>query len=132
PAIVELRERQKRNFLATLLLSQGVPMIGGGSEIDRDQHGNNNAYCQDNEISWYDWNLDDRRRALLNFTRRLIELRKDHPNLRRRKFFQDRPIDPVHRKDRDVGGRHLKDIAWYRPDGQEMTDEEWHLGWVRC
>jgi isoamylase len=132
PHIIELREREKRNFLATLLLSQGVPMICGGDEIDRDQRGNNNAYCQDNEISWYDWNLDDRRRALLSFTRRLIELRKDHPNLRRRKFFQDRPIDPMHRKDRDVGGRHLKDIAWYRPDGQEMTDEEWHLGWVRC
>lgn len=122
PEILERRERQKRNVLATLLLSQGVPMICGGDEIDRDQHGNNNAYCQDNELTWYNWNLYDRRRSLLEFTRKLIQLRSEHPNLHRRKFFQDRSI------------RHsdLKDIMWFRPDGEEMTDEEWPKGWVRC
>jgi isoamylase len=122
PEINELRERQKRNFLATMLLSQGVPMICGGDEFDRYQHGNNNAYCQDNELSWYDWNLDGRRRGLLDFTRKLIRLRCHHPNLHRRKFFQDRSI------------RHsdVKDIMWVRPDGEEMTDEEWTQGWVRC
>jgi glycogen operon protein len=132
PNIIELRERQKRNFMLTLLFSQGVPMICGGDEISRTQNGNNNAYCQDNPISWYDWNLDDRKRALLAFTRRLIQLRASHPNLRRRKFFQDRPIDPAHKQQREVGGKQVKDIAWYRPDGEEMTDEEWHAGWVRC
>ena len=81
--------RQKRNLLATLLLSQGVPMICGGDEIGRTQRGNNNAYCQDNEISWYDWKLDDRRLKFLDFTRKLIALRRSHPNLRRRKFYQD-------------------------------------------
>ena len=90
------RERQKRNLLATLLLSQGVPMICGGDEIGRTQHGNNNAYCQDNEISWYDWKLDERRTKLLEFTRQLIQFRKAHPNLRRRKFFQDtRGLSPL-------------------------------------
>jgi isoamylase len=122
PVINELRERQKRNLLSTLLLSQGVPMICGGDEIDRDQHGNNNAYCQDNELSWYDWDLTDRRKALLRFTTKLIALRKKHPNLRRRKFYQDRVIR----------GSLLKDILWLRPDGEEMTDEEWNAGWVRC
>ncbi len=122
PEIIELRERQKRNFLATLLLSQGVPMICGGDEIDRYQQGNNNAYCQDNELTWYNWNLDDRRRSLLEFTKKLVHLRCNHPNLHRRKFFQDRSI------------RHseLSDITWLRPDGNEMTDEEWSAGWVRC
>jgi glycogen operon protein len=133
PDINDLRERQKRNFLMTLLFSQGVPMIGGGDEIGRTQGGNNNAYCQDDEISWYNWRLDDAKRALLDFTRRLIEMRRAHPNLRRRKFFQDRPIDPAHKQDRDIGGgRHAKDVAWYRPDGEEMTNDEWNAGWVRC
>jgi glycogen operon protein len=122
PAINELRERQKRNFLATLLLSQGVPMICGGDEIDRDQKGNNNAYCQDNELTWFNWNLDARRRSLLEFTRKLIATRSLHPNLHRRNFYQDRSI---RRSD-------VKDIMWIRPDGQEMTDEEWTAGWVRC
>ncbi|HME09949.1 MAG TPA: glycogen debranching protein GlgX [Bryobacteraceae bacterium] len=122
PEILELRERQKRNFLATLMLSQGVPMLCGGDEIGRDQQGNNNAYCQDNELTWLNWDLDERRQALLDFTRKLIALRRDHPNLRRRKFYQDRSI------------RHsdIKDIQWVRPDGNEMTDEEWTAGWVRC
>jgi isoamylase len=120
--INELRDRQKRNLLATLLMSQGVPMLCGGDEIDRTQQGNNNAYCQDNELSWYDWTLNERRESLLRFTTRLIRLRRDHPNLRRRKFYQDRAIR----------GSKLKDIQWLRPDGEEMTDEEWNSGWVRC
>lgn len=132
PEIIEVRERQKRNFIATLLLSQGVPMICGGDEIGRTQHGNNNAYCQDNEISWYDWNLDEQKQALLGFTKRLIELRREHPNLRRQKFFQGRSISPHHATEEDIEGRHVQDIMWIRPDGEEMTEEEWGLGWVRC
>ena len=120
--IIELRERQKRNFMATLLFSQGVPMICGGDEIGRTQNGNNNAYCQDNPITWYNWDLDERKKSLLEFTRRLIHIRKEHPNLHRRKFYQDRSIR----------GADVKDIIWLRPDGQEMTDEEWCAGWVRC
>ena len=130
-AILALRERQKRNFLATLLLSQGVPMICGGDELGRTQRGNNNAYAQDNETSWFDWNLDDRRRSLLEFLRPLIDLRKRHPNLRRRKFFQDRRIDPD-APERLVNGGTEQDILWLRPDGKEMTQEEWRAGWVRC
>jgi glycogen operon protein len=121
PGIIAARERQKRNLLATLLLSQGVPMILGGDEIGRTQHGNNNAYCQDNEISWFDWRLDEQRRSLLEFVARLIELRRAHPNLRRRKFYQDRAA-------RDAV---IKDIAWYRPDGQEMTEAEWNAPSMR-
>ncbi|MGC2112367.1 MAG: glycogen debranching protein GlgX [Candidatus Korobacteraceae bacterium] len=121
PSILAARERQKRNLLATLFLSQGVPMLCGGDEIGRTQRGNNNAYCQDNGISWYDWKLDERRMKLLDFTRRLITLRKVHPNLRRRKFFQDREV--YHSTSRN--------IAWYRTDGQEMTQEQWNTGWMR-
>jgi glycogen operon protein len=120
--IVNAREQQKRNFLATLLLSQGVPMILMGDEAGRTQNGNNNAYCQDNELTWFDWSLDERKAALLNFTRKLIALRAAHPNLRRRNFYQDRKIR----------GSDVRDIVWYRPAGEEMTDEEWGLGWVRC
>jgi isoamylase len=120
--VVELRERQKRNFLATLLFSQGVPMICGGDEIGRTQQGNNNAYCQDNAISWYDWDLDDRRLKLLDFTRRLIRLRLDHPALHRRKFFQGRRIR----------GSDVKDLTWLRPDGKEMTDADWESHGLRC
>ena len=121
PAINEVRERQKRNFIATLLLSQGVPMITGGDEVDRTQRGNNNAYCQDNEISWTNWDLDHRRESLLDFTRRLIELRRSHPNFRRKKFFQGRTI----RKSA------VRDIAWFGADGHEMTEEEWTAPWIR-
>ncbi|MBC7927312.1 MAG: glycogen debranching protein GlgX [Bryobacteraceae bacterium] len=131
PAIQELRERQKRNLLATMLISQGVPMICGGDEIGRTQKGNNNAYCQDNEISWYDWNLNAPEKELLYFTQFVVNLRKDHPNLRRQKFFQGRRIDPHQAVAQDVGGRHVRDISWIRPDGGEMTEEEWNLGWVR-
>ena len=119
--IIRAREVQKRNLLATLFLSQGVPMLCGGDEISRTQQGNNNAYCQDNEISWYHWDLDESRQKLLDFTRRLIALRMSHPNLRRRKFFQDR----------EVRRSALQDIGWYRDDGQEMTAEQWNAGWMR-
>jgi isoamylase len=120
-AINLARDRQMRNFLATLLFSQGVPMILGGDEIARTQQGNNNAYCQDNELTWFDWNLDDRKQGLLNFTRKLIKIRLSHPVLHQRKFYQDRKIR----------GSEGKDVLWLRPDGGEMTDEEWGLGWTR-
>src|SRR5215469_4960624 len=122
PKIIEMRERQKRNFLATLFLSQGVPMLSGGVEISRTQHGNNNAYCQDNETTWYEWNLDERKQAFLEFTSSLIKFRIDHPNLHRRKFFQDRSI----RYAEDA------DVLWLRPDGKRMTEDEWDQGWQRC
>jgi glycogen operon protein len=115
PEILALREQQKRNFLTILLLSQGVPMLCGGDELGRTQGGNNNAYCQDNEISWFDWNLKDRDRQLLAFAQRLIQLRREQPVLRRRQFFQGRRIR----------GSEIKDIAWFRPDGHEMTDQDW-------
>ncbi len=120
--IQRVRERQKRNFLATLLLSQGVPMICGGDEMGRTQGGNNNAYCQDNEISWISWDLDDAGRDLLEFTRRVSRLRREHPTFRRRKFFRGR----------EIRGSEEKDVTWVRPDGEEMTDQEWNSGFVRC
>jgi glycogen operon protein len=122
PAIIALRERQKRNFLATLLFSQGVPMICGGDEIGRTQGGNNNAYCQDNEISWHNWDLDERRQALLAFTQRLVQVRHEHPVLHRRKFFQGRRIR----------GSEIQDITWLRPDGAEMSDEDWNSAAQPC
>jgi isoamylase len=132
PCISELREREKRNILTTLLLSQGVPMICGGDELGRTQQGNNNAYCQDNEISWIDWNPDDRRKALLEFTTNLIALRRAHPNFRRRKYFQDRTISPSSAQKRKIGEVEFQDITWFRPDGEVMTEDEWTAGWVRC
>ena len=120
--IVELRERQKRNILTTLLLSQGVPMICGGDERGRTQRGNNNAYCQDNGLSWFDWRLDHSDHALLAFTQQLIALRQAHPVFRRRRFFHGRHIR----------GAEVKDLSWFRPDGKEMTDEDWNKGYVRC
>jgi glycogen operon protein len=122
PAIRALRERQKRNLLATLLLSQGVPMLLAGDELGRTQRGNNNAYCQDSEISWVDWNLDADRQKLRAFVERLIALRREHPVFRRRDFFQGRPIH----------GSEVKDIVWLRPDGGEMTNEEWDHEFARC
>ncbi|MDP9349312.1 MAG: glycogen debranching protein GlgX, partial [Gemmatimonadota bacterium] len=119
--IVRARERQKRNFIATLLLSHGVPMICGGDEMGRTQGGNNNAYCQDNEISWLHWDLSQRDRELLEFTRRVAKLRREHPNFRRRKFFRGRPIR----------GSEAKDMTWLRPDGEEMTEQEWTAGLVK-
>jgi isoamylase len=114
-AVVSLRDRQKRNLLTMLMISQGVPMISGGDEIGRTQGGNNNAYCQDNPISWHDWDLDERRRALLAFTQRLADLRASQPVLRRKKFFSGG----------HVRGSEFKDIVWFRPDGREMVAEDW-------
>jgi isoamylase len=121
PEIRALRERQKRNFLATLLLSQGVPMISHGDEIGRTQRGNNNAYCQDNELTWINWDFDDDKRTLLNFTTRLMQLRMSQPTLRRRRYFQGRSIR----------GGGVKDITWLTPDGHEMNDEAWNADFVR-
>jgi isoamylase len=120
PEIASLRRRQQRNFLATLMLSQGVPMLLGGDELGRTQRGNNNAYAQDNEISWYDWLNADR--ALLDFTRRLISLRLDHPAFRRRNFFQGRPIM----------GDDVDDINWFKPDGRLMTRDDWQAGFAHA
>lgn len=122
PAILALRAQQQRNYLATLLLSQGVPMFVAGDERGRTQRGNNNAYCQDNEVSWMDWSLDRPRRDLLAFTQELIQLFHAHPVLRRRRFFQGRRIR----------GSEVKDLAWFRPDGQEMNDEDWNTPHARC
>ena len=120
--INHLRERQMRNFLATLMLSQGVPMLAGGDEVGRSQRGNNNAFCQDNELTWYDWNLDAPRRRLMEFTSKLIELRRSHPNLHRRKFFQDRTIR----------GSVVRDIAWYNTDGSEFSEDNWNSHWSKA
>jgi glycogen operon protein len=121
PAVNALRDRQVRNLLTTLLVSQGVPMIAAGDEMGKTQGGNNNAYCQDNEISWLDWDLDDRRRALLGFTRRLVRLRLSQPVLQRRRFFRGR----------QMWDSSLKDLAWFRPDGTEMTEEDWTRPFAR-
>jgi len=115
PTILDARYRAMRNFIATLALSQGVPMISHGDEIARTQQGNNNTYCQDNEISWVDWKLDDRRRALLEFTRKAFAIRAENPVLRRRTFFHGQVIDHP----------GLKDLTWLRPDGAEMTQNDW-------
>ena len=129
PAISALRERQMRNFLATLMLSQGVPMLNGGDEFAHTQHGNNNGYCQDNEISWFNWNLDASQKRLRDFTCRLIEIRLAHPNLHRRKFFQDRVI---RRKGEGSVVGVIRDIAWINPDGNEVSDEAWTAPWSRA
>ncbi len=121
-AVIALRERMFRNFLATLLLSQGVPMLLAGDELGRSQQGNNNAYCQDNEISWMDWSLSRAAKSQLEYTRRLIRLRLAHPVFHRRRFFQGRRIE----------GSEVKDLSWFRPDGKEMTEEEWTNGFTRC
>ncbi len=120
--ITALRERQKRNFLATLFLSQGVPMLLAGDECGRSQGGNNNAYCQDNEISWLHWRLGRSQRELLEFARFLIDLRHEHAVLRRRDFFQGRRIR----------GSEVKDLAWFRADGKEMMEEDWNNPEMRC
>jgi glycogen operon protein len=118
-AIIALRKRQVRNFVATLFLSQGVPMLVSGDEIGRTQQGNNNAYCQDNEISWLNW--DEKDEALLAFTKKMIQLRKDHPVFCRSRWFKGATA-----KDSKV-----KDIAWFSPDGTEMTDENWNHDYAK-
>ncbi len=117
-----LRARQQRNFIATLLLSQGVPMLLAGDELGRTQGGNNNAYCQDNPVGWIDWALDDERQLLLEFTRQMTALRAAHPVFRRRDFFQGRPLH----------GSAVRDIVWLQPDGSEMTDQAWQLNHARA
>ncbi|MDX2097650.1 MAG: glycogen debranching protein GlgX [Leptolyngbyaceae cyanobacterium bins.59] len=117
--ILQLRERQQRNFLTTLMLSQGIPMLLGGDEIARTQKGNNNGYCQDSEISWFDWDLHKENEDLVNFCRELIYFRRQHPVFRRRKWFQGQAI------------RGVPDIGWYNPDGSEMTQEEWDVGYAK-
>ncbi|RDH74388.1 glycogen debranching enzyme GlgX [Mycolicibacterium moriokaense] len=117
-----LRSRQQRNFLTTLLLSQGVPMIAHGDELGRTQQGNNNVYCQDNELSWIHW--DEADEALIEFTRKVSALRAAHPVFRRRRFFSGTPV-------RQRGRARLPDIAWLAPDGAEMTDEDWESGFVK-
>src|SRR5213595_3977824 len=117
-----LRERQRRNFLTTLFISQGVPMLPGGDEFGRTQNGNNNAYCQDNEISWFDWTRDEKQNQFLDFTRKLIWFRKAHPAFRRPKFLRGRRIR----------GSEIRDVMWFNPGGSEMTDEEWASPFVRC
>jgi isoamylase len=122
-AIIALRAQQQRNLLATLFLSQGVPMICHGDEMGRTQRGNNNGYCQDNELTWMDWgNIDV---DLLAFTRRIAELRSEHPIFRRRRFFDGRP---VRRRGRDT----LPDLEWFTPEGAEMTEEDWDSGFGRA
>ena len=119
PAIRAIRDRQKRNFLATLILSQGIPMILAGDELGRTQGGNNNAYCQDNPISWIDWvNADT---ELIEFTRRLIKVRREHPIFRRRGWFTGSLPK----------GKGVKDLEWFRPDGVEMTQADWGVGYAK-
>ena len=122
PEINKLRERQRRNFLTTLFVSQGVAMLNGGDEWGRSQNGNNNAYCQDNEISWFNWERDEKHYRSLEFTRKLIQLRKDHPVFRRPKFFQGRRIR----------GSEIRDVMWFNPGGSEMSEKEWTSPFVRC
>ncbi|MFO8064690.1 MAG: glycogen debranching enzyme, partial [Spirochaetia bacterium] len=119
PAVVQGRGRQQRNLLGTLILSQGVPMLLGGDEIGRTQHGNNNGYCQDNEISWYNWASADPR--LLQFTRRLIAFRQEHPVFHRRRFFQGRAIH----------GAQVEDVEWFTFEGGEMAEENWGEGYAK-
>jgi len=122
PDIQALRAKQKRNFMATLLLSQGVPMIRSGDEVGQTQLGNNNAYCQDNPTSWLSWTLKPEDRDFLTFVERVIALRKRHPVFRRRRFFQGRPIK----------GASVKDVLWLNPHGTEITDQEWNDSALQC
>src|SRR5215471_1307556 len=122
PQINALRDRQRRNFLTTLFLSQGVPMLCGGDELGRTQSGNNNAYCQDNEISWFNWHRDGKQNQFLEFTRKLIQLRKKHPVFLRPRFLRGRRVP----------GSDIRDVMWFTPGGNQMTEEEWTSPFVRC
>jgi glycogen operon protein len=119
--ILRLRERQKRNFLATLLFAQGTPMMLAGDELGRSQKGNNNAYCQDNEISWHDWNLDDRAKALLGYVQKLTALRHEYPQLRRSRFLTGDYNEAI----------DAKDLTWLNANGSELTEEDWQDGNMR-
>ncbi|MDX6359979.1 MAG: isoamylase, partial [Nocardioidaceae bacterium] len=121
PEIRSLRRRQQRNFLATLFLSQGVPMLLGGDEMGRTQGGNNNGYAQDNKISWIDWSLREENADLVALTTRLAEFRQNHPVFRRRRWFQGRPIH----------GETVTDIGWFAPDGTDMSEEDWDSGFAK-
>jgi glycogen operon protein len=116
-AIRELRQRQRRNFIVTLMISHGVPMLLSGDEIGHTQNGNNNGYCQDNEITWLSWNLDEAQKSFLDFVSRVIRLRHEQPVLRRRRFLHGQPV---------------RGVQWLSPDGQEMTQEDWNTAYVRC
>jgi glycogen operon protein len=120
--IVSLREQRKRGFMATLLLSQGVPMISHGDEYGRTQQGNNNVYCQDNELAWFDWNWNETQKELFEFTKKLIWIRKNQPVTHKRRFF----------KGRSIRGKGIKDIRWLNTEGTDMTDNQWDLSFIRC
>jgi glycogen operon protein len=122
PEINELRERQIRNMLATLLLSQGTPMLLAGDEFGRTQDGNNNAYCQDNPISWVNWDIKEKGQSLINFVRKLTRLRREFPILRRNRFLTGA-------LDEELG---VRDVTWINASGAQMTDEEWADGNMRC
>jgi glycogen operon protein len=133
--VTALRERQKRNFLSTVLLSQGIPMLLGGDEMSRTQHGNNNAYCQDTEISWVHWPPSEDEaipqgyqgdQELLDFVRRLLRLRADHPVFRRRRFFSGQAV-----RGKSGGQDQPGDIVWFTPAGEEMTDDDWAVGFAK-
>ena len=120
--IVNIREMRKRNFLATLMFSQGVPMISHGDEYGRTQNGNNNAYCQDNELTWMNWEWDDRQKALYEFTKEIIAIRKKQPVTHKRRYF----------KGRKIFGKEIRDIRWLNTDGADMTEGEWNTSFIRC
>ncbi len=122
PDIRALRERQKRNFIATLFFSQGVPMLLAGDELSQTQNGNNNAYCQDNELTWLNWELNDEQKKFLEFVKEVTRIWREQPVFQRRRFFLGRAIR----------GSDIKDLSWYGPDGKEMTDEAWSAGYVKC
>ncbi|HEY1966568.1 MAG TPA: glycogen debranching protein GlgX, partial [Pseudonocardia sp.] len=126
-AILELRRRQQRNFIATMLVSQGVPMLLHGDEMGRTQQGNNNVYCQDNELSWMDWELADKNAGLIGFTAGVAALRAAHPIFRRRRFFSGRSLVRG-----AASSEELNDIAWFTPSGEEMTDRDWSSGFGQC
>jgi glycogen operon protein len=122
PAIRALRARQKRNLLATLFFSEGVPMLCGGDELSHTQKGNNNAYCQDNKLAWLHWDLGEEQKQFLEFVRKVAAIWASQPVFQRRKFFQGRSIR----------GTDIKDISWFHPGGQEMSDDDWNAGFAKC
>jgi glycogen operon protein len=132
PAVQALRDRQQRNFITTLMLSQGVPMMLHGDEMGRTQNGNNNVYCQDNATAWVDWSLLTENAGLVGFTAGVIALRHGHPVFRRRRFFAGRPIARPRRADAQNRWSGLPDIAWFQPSGEEMNEQDWDSGFGKC